>query len=53
MVVELSELDTAGRLPVLEAHRRIAAALDDKNHQKILQGLQDQHLALLERAYKA
>jgi hypothetical protein len=28
MVVELSELDTAGRMPVLEAARRIQAALD-------------------------
>lgn len=35
MVVELSELDTEGRLPVLEAARRIQAALDvDKTTKK-------------------
>ncbi len=28
MVVELSELDASGRMPVLEAARRIQAALD-------------------------
>ena len=49
MVVELSELDTAGRLPVLEAARRIAAALDvEKTTKKFFKAYQDQHLALLE-----
>ena len=50
MVVELSELDTAGRLPVLEAARRIAAALDvEKTTKKFFKAYQDQHLALLEQ----
>jgi hypothetical protein len=49
MVVELSELDSAGRLPVLEAARRIAAALDvEKTTKKFFKAYQDQHLALLE-----
>jgi len=48
MVVELSELDTAGRLPVLEAARRIQAALDvDKVTKKFFTAYQLQHLALL------
>jgi hypothetical protein len=48
MVVELSELDTAGRLPVLEAARRIAAALDvDKTTKKFFNAYQQQHLELL------
>jgi len=48
MVVELSELDTAGRLPVLEAARRIQAALDvDKTTKKFFTAYQHQHLELL------
>ncbi len=48
MVVELSELDSAGRLPVLEAARRIAAALDvDKTTKKFFTAYQQQHLELL------
>ncbi len=48
MVVELSELDTAGRLPVLEAARRIQAALDvDKTTKKFFAAYQQQHLELL------
>ena len=48
MVVELSELDTAGRLPVLEAARRIQAALDvDKTTKKFFSAYQQQHLELL------
>lgn len=49
MVVELSELDASGRLPVLEAARRIAAALDvEKTTKKFFKLYQEQHLALLE-----
>lgn len=48
MVVELSELDEAGRLPVLEAARRIQAALDvDKTTKKFFTAYQQQHLELL------
>lgn len=48
MVVELSELDTAGRLPVLEAARRIQAALDvDKTTKKFFNAYEQQHLELL------
>ena len=48
MVVELSELDTAGRLPVLEAARRIQAALDvEKTTKKFFSAYQQQHLELL------
>jgi hypothetical protein len=48
MVVELSELDTAGRLPVLEVARRIQAALDvDKTTKKFFTAYQQQHLELL------
>lgn len=48
MVVELSELDTAGRLPVLEAARRIQAALDvDTTTKKFFTAYQQQHLELL------
>ena len=48
MVVELSELDAAGRLPVLEAARRIQAALDvDKTTKKFFGAYQQQHLELL------
>lgn len=48
MVVELAELDAAGRLPVLEAARRIAAALDvDKTTKKFFTAYEQQHLELL------
>lgn len=48
MVVELGELDTAGRLPVLEAARRIQAALDvDKTTKKFFAAYEQQHLELL------
>lgn len=48
MVVELSELDAVGRLPVLEAARRIQAALDvDKTTKKFFTAYQQQHLELL------
>lgn len=48
MVVELSELDATGRLPVLEAARRIQAALDvDKTTKKFFAAYQQQHLELL------
>ncbi|MCX8521981.1 MAG: hypothetical protein ORN28_10660, partial [Rhodoferax sp.] len=49
MVVDLSELDSHGRLPVLEAARRIAAALDvEKTTKKFFKAYQEQHAALLE-----
>lgn len=52
MVVELSELDASGRLPVLEAARRIAAALDvDKTTKKFFSAYQQQHLALLDHIH--
>ena len=48
MVVELSELDATGRLSVLEAARRIQAALDvDKTTKKFFTAYQQQHLELL------
>lgn len=48
MVVELSELDASGRLPVLEAARRIAAALDvEKTTKKFFTAYEQQHLELL------
>lgn len=48
MVVELSELDATGRLPVLEAARRIQTALDvDKTTKKFFTAYQQQHLELL------
>ena len=48
MVVELSELDASGRLPVLEAARRIAAALDvEKTTKKFFAAYQQQHLELI------
>lgn len=49
MVVELSELDTAGRLPVLEAARRIQAALDvQTTTTKFFKAYEQQHLELLQ-----
>ncbi len=48
MVVELSELDTAGRMPVLEAARRIQSALDvGTTTKKFFTAYQQQHLELL------
>jgi len=49
MVVELSELDAAGRLPVLEAARRLEAALDvEQTTKRFYARYQEQHQALLE-----
>ncbi len=48
MVVELSELDTAGRMPVLEAARRIQAALDvEKTTKRFFTNYSEQHDQLL------
>lgn len=48
MVVELSELDESGRMPVLEAARRIQAALDvEKTTKKFYEAYKAQHLSLL------
>ncbi len=48
MVVDLAELDATGRLPVLEAARRIAAALDvEKTTKKFFTAYEQQHLELL------
>ncbi len=48
MVVELAELDATGRLPVLEAARRIASALDvEKTTKKFFAAYEQQHLELL------
>ena len=48
MVVELSELDPAGRMPVLEAARRIQAALDvDTTTKLFFRRYQEQHDQLL------
>jgi hypothetical protein len=48
MVVELSELDETGRVSVLEAARRIQAALDvEKTTKKFFTAYQQQHLELL------
>ena len=50
MVVELSELDASGRMPVLEAARRIQAALDvDKTTKKFFLRYSEQHAKLLEQ----
>jgi hypothetical protein len=50
MVVELSELDASGRMPVLEAARRIQAALDvDKTTKKFFGRYSEQHAKLLEQ----
>lgn len=49
MVVELSELDAAGRLPVLEAARRLEAALDvEQTTKRFYARYQEQHQALLD-----
>lgn len=48
MVVELSELDAAGRMPVLEAARRIQSALDvEKTTKRFFSAYQEQHQELL------
>ena len=48
MVVELSELDAAGRMPVLEAARRIQSALDvEKTTKRFFTAYQEQHQSLL------
>ncbi|OJZ15594.1 MAG: hypothetical protein BGP20_06640 [Thiobacillus sp. 63-78] len=48
MVVELSELDAAGRMPVLEAARRIQSALDvEKTTKRFFNAYQEQHQELL------
>ena len=50
MVVELSELDASSRMPVLEAARRIQAALDvDKTTKKFFTRYSEQHAKLLEQ----
>ncbi|MDP1648879.1 MAG: hypothetical protein Q8M01_11875 [Rubrivivax sp.] len=50
MVVELSELDASGRMPVLEAARRIQAALDvDKTTKRFFTRYSEQHDKLLEQ----
>ncbi len=50
MVVELSELDASGRMPVLEAARRIQAALDvDKTTKRFFERYSEQHDRLLEQ----
>ncbi len=49
LVVELSELDSSGRIPVLEVARRMAAALDvEKTTKRFYSRYQEQHQALLE-----
>ena len=48
MVVELSELDASGRLPVLEVARRMEAALDvEKTTKRFFAGYQEEHQNLL------
>lgn len=50
MVVELSELDASGRMPVLEAARRIQAALDvEKTTKRFFARYSEQHDKLLEQ----
>lgn len=49
MVVELSELDETGRIPVLEVARRMEAALDvEQTTKRFYSRYQEQHDALLE-----
>ena len=49
MVVELYELDSSGRLPVLEVARRMESALDvEKTTKRFFTAYQDQHQKLLE-----
>lgn len=48
MVVELSELDATGRMPVLEAARRIQSALDvEKTTKRFFSAYQEKHQELL------
>ena len=48
MVVELSELDDSGRIPVLEVARRIESALDvEKTTKRFFTAYQEQHQNLL------
>jgi hypothetical protein len=48
MVVELSELDAAGRMPVLEAARRIQSALDvERTTKRFFTSYSEQHEQLL------
>lgn len=48
MVVELSELDARGRIPVLEVVRRMETALDvEKTTRRFYSGYQEQHEQLL------
>ena len=50
MVVELSDLDSSGRMPVLEAARRIQAALDvDKTTKRFFARYSEQHQNLLDQ----
>ncbi len=50
MVMELSELDASGRMPVLEAARRIQAALDvDKTTKRFFARYSEQHDKLLDQ----
>ena len=50
MVVELADLDTSGRMPVLEAARRIQAALDvDTTTRKFFKRYEEQHAQLLQQ----
>ncbi len=49
MVVELSELDVTGRIPVLEVARRMESALDvEKTTKKFYKSYQEQHDQLLD-----
>ena len=49
LVVELSELDATGRLPVLEVARRLSAALDvEQTTKRFYARYQEQHQALLD-----
>ena len=49
LVVEISELDETGRIPVLEVARRMAAALDvEKTTKRFFTRYQEQHAALLD-----
>lgn len=49
MVVELSELDAEGRIPVLEVARRMESALDvAKTTKRFYKGYQEQHTQLLD-----
>jgi type I restriction-modification system DNA methylase subunit len=50
MVVDISELDDEGRMPVVEAARRLQAALDiERVTKKFYREFYDQHIAFLEQ----